>query len=358
MKNKKKTKKVILIAIFIILIVLVILGTLYYSRHKSKPNGMKIDIKPIVEKQLTVFDEKSNKRPIAVMIDNNVDPDSHKGLQDAYLTYECIVEGGLTRIMAIFKDVNTSTIGPVRSSRHYFLDYALESDAIYAHFGWSKFAQNDIKSLGVNNLNGLYDKGFWRDSHYVAPHNAFTSIEKIYSAAKGKKYRTTSDDWMALKYDVDQIYLEKKYTTKTTNEEGKEVTIISSDVKVANNISMTYSPSQKRSYIYNKDKEYYLRSTNGHKHTDATTKQQYHYKNIIIEKVKNKTLDSYGRQDLDTTGTGDGYFITNGYAIPIKWNKTLRKGKTTYTYKDEEIKVNDGNTIIQVVPINNNVTIN
>ena len=358
MKSKSKKKKIILIVIFIILIVLVILGTLYFSNHKSNIKGTKIDIKPIVEKQLTVFDEKSNKRPIAIMIDNNVDPDSHKGLQDAYLTYECIVEGGLTRIMAIFKDVNTSTIGPVRSSRHYFLDYALESDAIYAHFGWSKFAQNDIKSLGVNNLNGLYDKGFWRDKYYVAPHNAFTSIEKIYSAAKGKKYRTTSDDWMALKYDVDQIYLEKEYTTKTTNEEGKEVTTISPDVKVANNISMTYSPSQKRSYIYNKDEEYYLRSTNGHKHTDATTKQQYHYKNIIIEKVRNKTLDSYGRQDLDTTGTGDGYFITNGYAIPIKWNKTLRKGKTVYTYKDKEINVNDGNTIIQIVPINNNVTIN
>ena len=358
MKNKRKTKKIILIVIFIILIILVILGTLYFSKHKSNIKGTKIDIKPIVEKQLTVFDEKSNKRPIAVMIDNNVDPYSHKGLQDAFLTYECIVEGGLTRIMAIFKDVNTSTIGPVRSSRHYFLDYALESDAIYAHFGWSKFAQNDIKTLGVNNLNGLYDKGFYRDKHYVAPHNAFTSIEKIYNAAKDKKYRTTSDDWMALKYDVDQIYLEKKYTTKTTDEEGKEVTTISPDVKVANNISMTYSPSQKRSYIYNKDEEYYLRSTNGHKHTDATTKKQYHYKNIIIEKVKNKTLDSYGRQDLDTTGTGDGYFITNGYAIPIKWNKTLRKGKTVYTYKNEEIKVNDGNTIIQIVPINNNVTIN
>ncbi len=358
MKSRSKKKKILLIIIFGILIVLVILGALYYSKHKFQPNGKKINVKPIVEKQLTVFDENSNKRPIAVMIDNNVDPDSHKGLQDAYLTYECIVEGGLTRIMAIFKDTNTSVIGPVRSSRHYFLDYALESDAIYAHFGWSKFAQNDIKSLGVNNLNGLYDNGFYRDNHYIAPHNAFTSIEKIYSAAKGKKYRTTSEDWMALKYDVDQIYLEKKYTTKTTNEEGKEVTTTSPDVKVANNISMTYSPSQKRSYVYNKENGYYLRSTNGYKHTDATTKQQYHYKNIIIEKVRNSTLDSYGRQDLDTTGTGDGYFITNGYAIPIKWSKSSRKAKSIYTYNNEEIKVNDGNTIIQVVPINNNITIN
>ena len=96
---------------------------------------------------MSVYDVNSNKRPIAVMIDNNVDNDEQVGLQDAYLTYEIIVEGGLTRIMAIYKDVDTSVIGPVRSSRHYFLDYALENDAIYAHYGWSTYAENDIKAL-------------------------------------------------------------------------------------------------------------------------------------------------------------------------------------------------------------------
>ena len=69
------------------------------------------------------------------------------GLQDAYIVYEMIVEGGITRMMALFKDQNTSRIGPVRSSRHYYLDYALENDAIYVHFGWSPQAQTDISRL-------------------------------------------------------------------------------------------------------------------------------------------------------------------------------------------------------------------
>ena len=38
---------------------------------------------------------------------------------------------------ALFKSENVDVVGPVRSARHYFLDYALENDAIYVHFGWS-----------------------------------------------------------------------------------------------------------------------------------------------------------------------------------------------------------------------------
>ena len=138
---KKKRKRRITFIIFIILLLALIGGAYYYFIYLGN------DI-PLVEKkeELNVYDVNSNKRPIAVMIDNNVENDEQVGLQDAYLTYEIIVEGGLTRIMAIYKDVDTSVIGPVRSSRHYFLDYALENDAIYAHYGWSTYAENDIKA--------------------------------------------------------------------------------------------------------------------------------------------------------------------------------------------------------------------
>ena len=69
---------------------------------------------------------KGSDRPIAVMIDNNIDAQPQAGLNDAYMVYEIIVEGGESRLMALFKGVSLDKIGPVRSSRHYFLDYALE----------------------------------------------------------------------------------------------------------------------------------------------------------------------------------------------------------------------------------------
>ncbi len=297
------------------------------------------DIMTVEKKKITVYDISSNKRPIAIMIDNNVGNNAHVGLQDAYLTYEIIVEGGLTRIMALYKDVDTSVIGPVRSSRHYFLDYALESDAIYAHYGWSTYAKNDISSLGVNNINGLYDDGYYRNYNIAAPHNVFTSISDLTSVASKKGYRVTSENYELLNYTPDIIDL--------SSYEG---------VLTANNVSVTYSYNV-RSYTYDAVNKYYLRYMNNSPHTDRDSKEQYHYKNIIIMKVSNRTLDSYGRQDLDTVGTFEGYYLTNGYAIPIIGVKETRNGKTHYYYKNEEIEVSDGNTMIQIVPINSNITI-
>ena len=343
-KPNRNRKKIIIISIVSIVALLLFILFFYFllsmNDDAKKKDKVKIDDASTIEKKdLTVYDVNSNKRPIAIMIDNNVGNNAHVGLQDAYLTYEIIVEGGLTRIMAIFKDVNTSVIGPVRSSRHYFLDYALENDAIYAHYGWSTYAENDIKALGVNNINGLYDKGYYRNYNVAAPHNVFTSIEDLYNVSTSKGYSTTSNNYSLLNYTPDDVNFDA-----------------TSDLLTANNISMTYSNSQVRSYTYDATNGYYLRYMNNSPHTDRDSGEVYHYKNIIIMKVNNSTLDSYGRQDLDTVGSGEGYYIANGYAIPITWSKASRSAKTHYYYSDNELVVADGNTMIQVVPINSNIT--
>ena len=232
-KPKSNKKKIIIISVISGALLLILIGLFYFllsinDSNSKKKDKVKIDDASTIEKKsLTVYDVNSNKRPIAIMIDNNVGNNAHVGLQDAYLTYEIIVEGGLTRIMAIFKDVNTSVIGPVRSSRHYFLDYALESDAIYAHYGWSTFAQNDIRTLGVNNINGLYDDGYYRNYNIAAPHNVFTNIENLYNVAASKGYSTASNNYNLLNYTTDDIAFND-----------------TSDLLTANNISMTYSNSQ------------------------------------------------------------------------------------------------------------------
>ena len=336
MKRKKRKKRNI--TLIIVIIILILIGIYYFLPNKSAIKIPFIDINTTKteKKKLTTYDEDSNKRPIAVMIDNNVGYASQVGLQDAFVTYEAIVEGGLTRIMAIFKDSNTELIGPVRSSRHYFLDYALEYDAIYAHYGWSTFAENDIKSLGINNINGLYrNAAYWRDTKIAAPHNVFTNIETLYNDAARLGYKTTSNDWEALSLTSDTIDLAK----------------LSDESVVANKVTIPYSNSQVRSYAYDSERQVYLRYMNHNAHIDRNSKEQYHYKNIIIIKVSNHSLDSYGRQDLDTTGIHEAYYITNGYARKINAKKNTLSGKTVYTYDDgSEVKLNDGNTIIQIEP--------
>src|SRR5574344_6112 len=164
-KNKRENIIASLMLVFIMLSG--ILGYIWITTFDWSPikilnekNHYPVNI-PIV----TIVNEKSNSRPIAVMINNHPDARvNHAGLQDAYMVYEIIVEGGLTRYMALFKDAQTARIGSVRSSRHYFLDYAMENDAIYTHFGWSPYAESDIYKYGINNINGMVDgDAFWRD---------------------------------------------------------------------------------------------------------------------------------------------------------------------------------------------------
>lgn len=353
-RRKKKGLKIILLLIFILLII----GVVYYLITNKK---IKVDdIIPVVEeKKLSIIDENSKTRPIAVMINNhNKARPYHSGLQEAYVVYEMIVEGGLTRYMAIFKDANTDRIGSVRSSRHNFLDYALEYDAIYVHYGWSPKAQSDISSLGINNINGLYDANcFWRDKALNVPseHTAFTSMEKIKQIATEKGYSLTStNSGKVLNYTTDDVSLEPK---QVTNENGEKVPDPESDSVVANKVKIPYSSYVTTSYEYDATNKVYNRFVNGTSHSDYITKKQYNFKNIIVMNVYNYSMDSYGRQDLNTVGTGTGYYITNGYARPITWSKKTRNSKTTYMYNDgSEIEVNDGNTFIQVQPTSKTTT--
>lgn len=356
-KKKRLTKKNIIVGIIFLIIILGMLGYIYITYiNKEEPKKKENKEPEIEEKKLTIVNEESNQRPIAVMIDNNIGNGRHAGLQESYINYEIIVEGGLTRIMAVFKDKDVSLIGPVRSSRHYFLDYALESDVIYAHYGWSTYAQNDIRTLGVNNINGLYDDyPFWRDQSIAAPHNVFTSTEKLYDYAKQKNYNTTTENWKLLNYTTDEVNLNEPIsaTTQVNPETGKKekVPVTREGLLTANSVVIPYSYYQTRSYTYDAERKVYLRYMNDTPHIDKVSGQQLYYKNVIIQQVTNSQLDSEGRQDLNTTGSGNGYYITNGYAVPIHWTKSSRSAKTIYKYSDgSKVQINDGNTFVQIMP--------
>ena len=279
----------------------------------------------------------SYSRPIAVMIDNHIDAMPQAGLLEADIVYEIIVEGGETRLMLILQDKDLDKIGPVRSARHYFLDYALENDAIYVHYGWSPQAQEDISDLGVNNINGIYEStsSFWRVTDKYAPHNAVTSTDNILDIAARKGYRTE-------KYDNDTVL---NYVVAEVNLENGQT---------ANTVTIPYSYVNTVKYEYDEDTKEYVRYSRGEKQVDWDSGKTVTTKNIIIEKAKNSTLNdgtSKGRQTIDNIKELDGYYITNGKAIPITCTKTSRSGKTVYKdLEGNEIDVNDGKTFIQICP--------
>ena len=264
------------------------------------------------------------------------------GLKEADLVYEIIVEGGETRLMLVFKDKDIDKIGPIRSSRHYFLDYALENDAIYVHYGWSPQAQSNISSLGINNINGIYESStsFWRVTDKYAPHNAVTSTENIMKIADREGYRTTTSKDPVLNYVVEEVNLENG--------------------EIAENVTIPYSYINTVEYKYDEELKEYVRYSRGEKQVDWNSGKTVTTKNIIIQKVENSTLNDgtdKGRQTLDNIEEVDGYYITNGRAIPITCEKTSRSSQTVYRDLDgNEINVNDGNTFIQICPVDADIS--
>ena len=345
----KLSKKAKIIIVVVLLLIIGVLGFMLLTGKeepvKKAPKKKKITKE---EEQIKIVDLSSTDRPIAVMINNNKAVWGYQaGLQDAYITYEMIVEGGITRMMAVFKDKDTARIASVRSSRHYYLDYVLENDALYAHIGWSPRAESDISSLNIPAINANNSSAFtWDNSLRVArEHRAYTSIARVKEAAQKKGYRTTSDKKLLLTYQAKSLDL--------ANYEG---------AIPANTVRIPYSTSHLTSYSYDTENKVYKRYQNNTEHKDYVTGLQYTAKNIITYKVHNYTLnDGYagGRQDLNNIGSGEGYYISEGYAIPITWEKTSRSAQTVYKVKStgKELVVNDGNTFIQIQPSVQNLTI-
>lgn len=286
----------------------------------------------------------NSNRPIAVMIDNDSDASRPQiGLEDAYLLYEIIVEGGSSRIMALFKNYDIEKIGPVRSSRHYFLDYALENEAIYTHAGWSPQAQRDIPRLGVNNINGITGSdgvNFWRDYTYDKTwHNLYTSTAKLSEYAKNSRG-----------YSMEAGGSPIKFAKKDTPPEGD----------LCNEVSFAYSNMYRVSYTYNSESGMYERSINSAPHSSQTG-NQLSAKNIIVYNVSNYDINdgqNKGRQELSNIGSGEGWYISMGKAEKITWSKSARDAKTVYTKADgTALEVNPGITYIQIIPRGNAVTI-
>ena len=344
-----KNKKIMLGLLGIIAVLVAIFSFVLLNANSvdetnnNENNNEEQEVKEEPEPTLQILDLDNKKRPIAVMIDNNVRARPHSGLQDAYIIYEVIVEGGQTRLMALFHNKSEGIVGPVRSTRHYFIDYALEHDAIFSHFGGSPQAYSDLRSMNIANIDGMTVSGtYYRDSSRRAPHNAYTTFENLNTRINNSSFREEMNKEHALNYSIDKVDL--------------------GDIEgVVESLTPTfrYSSSHTSSYVYDSENEVYVRSMNGNGHNDRETGNTYNFKNIIAIYVDNFGLDGTGRQDLRTATSGSGYYISEGYAVPINFEKTSRSGQTNFTLKDgTALEVNDGNTFIQIFPKGRNIALN
>lgn len=357
--NRKKNNKIIIISVLII-IILALIGILICKKHKDNNTLATSEQENVadeaVKEKVDIIDVNSKTRPYAMSVNNTaVAVKVQEGLNKAYLVYEIPTEGNTSRLLALFKDVKEDlTVGTIRSARHNFIDFALESDAIFCCYGWSHYAEDDMKSGSIDYFQGLFGGPYYRNNpeKLASEHTAYTSISKLDKAVKTKGIRTTSNDTILLNYNVSDVDL-----SSTQNN------------KVANTVIIPYGAApQIASFKYNAETKMYIRYENGNKCVDHKTKESVTTKNIIVEKINYDMCDDNYYWNLYTIGSGEGYYITNGYAVPITWSKSNRSSKTKYTYKagtvingkdvsGQEISVSDGRTWIEVQTTSQKLTI-
>lgn len=280
--------------------------------------------------------EKEGTRPVAIMIGNSKGAMPQHGIDSADICYETLAEGGITRIMAVFADVDKlPKIGPVRSSREYFIDLSQGHDAIYAHAGWSYSAKDKIEKYKINNINQLnMGYAFYRENNggRAMEHTCYTDASHLKSGIQKNKYRTKANRSVC-----SFVFL------SVGNEE------IPSEM-VANSISVTYSNSVVSKFKYNPDTGKYYKEIYGKPHKDAGNNKQVSVDNVFVLFTPITTLQS-GLVSVDLSG-GEGYYISGGGACRIKWSKGSTLSNPLVVEKSDGgvLNVNPGQSWICIAP--------
>ena len=319
-----------------VILVLVLVGGAYMLLKPEK----KAVIAPIkvvkkVEAAKTVpstlsglpVDPSTNLRPVTgVMIENSLDARPQAGLGQAGVVYEAIAEGGITRFLALFQDTAPENIGPIRSARPYYVQWAMGFDAGYAHVGGSPEAIANIRDWGVKDLDQFYNSGaYHRTSDRAAPHNVYSSSTALSQLEAAKGYTSST------------------FTGFIRNAKAKPIKL-----PTAKSIDMAISSaSYNVHYDYNVKTNSYDRSEGSAPHIDANTNTQISPK-VAIAMVTSYGIQSDGKHsEYGVIGSGQAFVFQNGEVIVGTWTKADNKSQTTFTdAAGAVLKLNAGQTWI------------
>ncbi len=292
----------------------------------------------------------SDRRPVAIMINNIEVATPQEGVSYADIMYECIVEGWQTRLMMVVSDYESlPVVGSVRSSREYYLDFAANHNAIYIHAGGSTQAYAEIESRQVDNIDGVNRTTVGNRSFYVPnvfvrdenrrqkmgyEHSLMTEGKNIASGIKYCKYDTK------LKENFDSPLDFVSFGEERVPSDGD-----------ATFLKVTFSGIHKPYFKYNADEKVYYRWQFTDKpHIDNTADVQLSFTNVIVLYLPTvSTGDKYNHFDVTTTGEGEGYYLSLGGYEKITWKKTGEdQPLKLYDANGEELLVNRGKTFFQI----------
>ena len=296
--------------------------------------------------------ELTTRHPIAVMIDDQAAARPQSGLAVADVFYQALAEGGIPRYMAIFQVNDPKAVGPVRSARRYYVGWAKEWRALYAHAGG---APNALAALRQANRKTIWDADQFRYSTTLyritqrpAPHNVYSTGTKL--RALGRRLGAKAP------------FTEPLWTFKDPAELAER--------PVGGSIVVPYR-ANRITYRYDRDSDRYVRGVTGAKtQRDWTTKAVVAPSNVVVlfmgtGQLRNDALgqanEKKHRLDIRYIGTGKAIVFRDGQVIKATWSKKSETAPTRFLYasgahKGEPVPLVRGQIAIQVVPKSTNVT--
>ncbi len=315
------------------LIVFVVLAGLWFILAGDKPNVTapdSTDVEEVVSPShpLTGLSVEEEIKPAvyAVVIENFADARPQDGVQGAFMVYEAPVEGNITRWLALFSaDEEIDEIGPVRSARPYFVDWAQEWDALFAHVGGSPESLDLIEDRGVHDLNEFFwTSSFWRSRRRSAPHNVYTETDRLEKA------------WDEI-VNAEPRYESRIFKEATNEPEVSEITI------------GYLAPTYEVTWLYDASEGEYKRS-HGKRKSEMRGGEQIVTQNIAVMITDIAVIDNEGRRRILTLGRGDAIVYQDGKKILGYWTKDEFDSPTTFfDMEGNRIEWIPGTTWVEVI---------
>lgn len=324
----------IYIAVTVILVAVILLGVgifNYFSQYKNSPT-VQTEIKQSEEilYRHVLSGRAQNSQTedffaIAVMFDNAYDARPQYGLESADIVYEALAEGNITRLMGIFDSrQNIDKIGPVRSARPYFMDFAEEYGGVYMHVGGSPDALSIMDNYDFEEIDqiGAGEIYFWRDNNLDAPHNVFTS----------------SSNWLRFGEikEVNNISLANNWT------------FVDSDKNEGLNFSLDYNGPYKVNWQYNDKLQRYLRFQGEDKFI-YDSGEQASADNIVVQVASSRIVDDKERRTMETKAGGP-VFVFNKMGEQIGTWEVIDGRTMWFDDNKNPLQLVAGQTWVQLVP--------
>lgn len=331
-------------------------------------SGSKDQVCPINNSLYSKGEKKAwdKRRPLLVMIENHKEARPQSGISKADVIYEVVAEGGITRFLAVFycdAQAQDVMIGPVRSARTYFLDFASEYGKypLYAHvggantpgpanalgqiedYGWGGSEGNDLNQFSIG--YPAFRRDYERLGHTVATeHTMYSTTEGLWDVAKSRDWTNISPKGQNWLDDFEEWKFGKEAPEANRGDTSK----------IEVNFWEGYNDQQA---VWNFDKvsNSYLRSNGGQTHKDLNYDEQISVKNVIVQFMTEQSANDGYKNNLHllygAIGKGKALVFNNGEVIKGTWEKESRIGKTKF-YDDggKEIPLVPGKIWIEIVP--------